>query len=129
MGLWWMVLIHSLHSPMITPVMVIFTPYGERSEALEKFKVFKAEVENQHDAKIKVARSDCGGEYYGRHTLYGQVPDLFVKFLQENGIVVQYSVPYEPQQNGVAERQNCTLMDLVRMLSNSTLPLSLWMEA
>jgi hypothetical protein len=97
MGLWWMVLIHSLHSPMITPVMVIFTPYGERSEALEKFKVFKAEVENQHDAKIKVARSDCGGEYYGRHTLYGQVPDLFAEFLQENGIVIQYSVPYEPQ--------------------------------
>jgi hypothetical protein len=102
----------------------------ERSEALEKFKVFKAEVENQHDVKIKVVRSDRGGKYYGRHTPYGQVTGPFVNFLQENGIVTQYSMPYESQQNGVAERRNRTLLDMVRsMLSNSTLPLSLWMEA
>jgi transposase InsO family protein len=76
-----------------------------------------------------VVRSDRGGEYYGRHTLYGQVPSPFAKFLQENGIVTQYLLPYEPQQNDVAERRNITLMDMVRsMLSNSTLPLSLWME-
>jgi hypothetical protein len=105
-------------------------PICEQYEALEKFKVFKAEVENQHDAKIKVVRSDRGGEYYGRHPPYGQVPVPFVNFLQENGIVAQYSLPYEPQQNGVAKRWNCTLMDMVRsMLSNSTLPLSLWLEA
>ena len=48
-------------------------PIKERSEALDKFKIFKAEVENQHNLKIKVVRSDCGGEYYGRHTPYGQV--------------------------------------------------------
>ena len=47
----------------------------ERSEALDKFKIFKAEVENQHNLKIKVVRSDCGGEYYGRHTPYGQFLD------------------------------------------------------
>jgi hypothetical protein len=104
-------------------------PICERSEALEKFKVFKAEVENQHDTKIKVVRSDRGGEYYGRHTPYGQVPGSFVKFLQENDIVAQYSPPYELQQNDVVERRNHTLMDMVHMLSNSTLPLSLWMEA
>ena len=69
------------------------------------------------------------GEYYGRHTPYGQVPRLFARFLQENGIVAQYSTPGEPQQNGVAERHNRTLMDMVRsMISYSTLPLSLWME-
>ena len=39
-------------------------------------------------------------------------------------------MPGTPQQNGVAERRNCTLMDMVRsMLSNSLLPISLWMEA
>jgi hypothetical protein len=59
----------------------------ERSEVLDKFKIFKAEIENQHDIKIKVVRSDCGGEYYGRHTPYDQVPGPFAKFLQENGIV------------------------------------------
>jgi hypothetical protein len=36
-------------------------PIKERSEALDKFKIFKAEVENQHDIKIKIVRSDRGG--------------------------------------------------------------------
>ena len=105
-------------------------PIKERSEALDKFKIFKAEVENQHDLKIKIVRSDRGGEYYGRHTPYGQVPGPFARFLMENGIVAQYSTPGEPQQNGVAERKNRTLMDMVRsMMSYSTLPINLWMEA
>jgi hypothetical protein len=60
-------------------------PIKERSEVLDKFKIFKAEVENQHDIKIKVVRSDRQGEYYGRHTPYGQVPGPFTRYLQENG--------------------------------------------
>ena len=101
-------------------------PIREKSEALDKFKIFKAEVENQHNLKIKVVRSDRGGEYYGRHTPYGQVPGPFARFLQENGIVAQYSMPGEPQQNGLAERCKRTLMDMVRnMMSYSTLPLRL----
>jgi len=105
-------------------------PIKERSEVLDKFKIFKAEVENQHDLKIKIVRSDRGGEYYGRHTPYGQVSGPFARFLQENGIVAQYSTPGEPQQNRVAERRNRTLMDMVRsMMSYSTLPINLWMEA
>jgi hypothetical protein len=56
-------------------------PIKERNEALDKFKIFKAEVENQHNLKIKVVRSDRGGEYYCRHTLYGQVPRPFARFL------------------------------------------------
>ena len=43
----------------------------ERLEALDKFKIFKAEVENQHNLKIKIVRSDRGEEYYDRHTPYG----------------------------------------------------------
>jgi hypothetical protein len=104
-------------------------PIKERSEALDKFKVFKAEVENQHNIKIKIVRSDRGGEYYGRHTPYGQVSGPFMRFLQENDIVVQHSMPNDPQQNGVAERRNGTLNDMVRsMLSYSMLPISLWIE-
>ena len=49
------------------------------------------------------------GEYYGRHTPYGQVPGLFARFLQENGKVAQDTTPGEPQQNGVAERRNRTM--------------------
>ena len=105
-------------------------PIRDRSEALDKFKIFKSEVENQTDLKIKVVRSDRGGEYYGRHAPYGQIPGPFAKFLEENGIAAQYSMPGEPQQNGVAERRNRTLMDMVRsMLSHSSLPVSLWIEA
>jgi hypothetical protein len=43
-------------------------PIKEKSEAFDKFKIFKAELENRHNQKIKVVRSDCGGEYYSRHT-------------------------------------------------------------
>jgi hypothetical protein len=54
-------------------------PIRERSEALDKFKIFKAEVKNQHNAKIKIVCSYRGGEYYGRHTPYGQIPGPFAK--------------------------------------------------
>ena len=46
-------------------------------EALDKFEIFKAEVENQHDLKIKIVRSDRGAEYYSQHTPYDQVPESF----------------------------------------------------
>jgi hypothetical protein len=105
-------------------------PIKERSEVLDKFKIFKVEDENQHNIKIKLVRSDRGGEYYSCHTPYDQVPGPFVRFIQENDIVVQYSMLGDPQQNGVAERRNRTLMDMVRsILSYSTLPISLWMGA
>jgi hypothetical protein len=66
-------------------------PIREWSEALDKFKIFKVEVENQHNAKIQLVRSDRGGEYYRTYTPYGQVPGPFAKKMQENGIVAQYS--------------------------------------
>ena len=62
-------------------------PIKERTETLDKFKIFKAEVKNQHNLKIKIVRSDRGEGYYSRHTPYGHVPRPFTRFLQENGIV------------------------------------------
>jgi hypothetical protein len=54
----------------------------------------------------------------------------FAKFLEEERIVAQYTMLGTPQQNGVAEKRNRTLMDMVRsMLSNCHLPLFLWSEA
>ena len=101
-----------------------------KHEALDAFKVFKAEVENQCGKQIQIVRSDRGGEYYGRYTENGQAPGPFAKFLQEHGIVAQYTMPGSPDMNGVAERRNRTLMDMVRsMLSNSNLPKNLWTEA
>ena len=102
----------------------------EKSDALDVFKIFKAEVENQLERTIKVVRSDRGGEYYGRYTESGRNSGPFAKFLENEGIVAQYTMPETPQQNGVAERRNRTLMDMVRsMVSNTTLPKSMWGEA
>ena len=101
-----------------------------KDEALGAFKVFKAEVENQCGKHIKIVRSDRGGEYYGKCTENGQAPAAFAKFLQENGIVAQYTMHGSPYQNGVAERRNRTLMDMVMSVrSNTKLPQYLWSEA
>ncbi|RVW91499.1 Retrovirus-related Pol polyprotein from transposon TNT 1-94 [Vitis vinifera] len=101
-----------------------------KNEALEAFKVFKAEVEKQYGKQIKIVRSDRGGEYYGRCLEEGQSPGSFAKFLQEYGIVAQYTMSSSPDQNGIAERRNRTLLDMVRsILSSSKLPKFLWTEA
>jgi transposase InsO family protein len=76
---------------------------SEKSEALDKFKIFKAKVENLYNFKIKMVRSDRGGDYYGKHTDLGQSPGPFALFLQENSIVHQFSMSGDPRQNGVAE--------------------------
>ena len=113
---------------------------SEKSQALEAFKIYKAEVELQLETKIKTVRSDRGGEFYGRHTSAGQQKGPFAMFLQEHGIKAQYSTPYTPTQNGVAERKNRTLfffflnnrtlLNMVRsMMCTSGLPINLWGEA
>nr|GEU46814.1 putative zinc finger, CCHC-type [Tanacetum cinerariifolium] len=66
-------------------------------------------VENQLNRKIKIVRSDRGGEYYGKHSDLGKSPRPFSLYFQENGIVNQFTMPCTPQQNGVAERRNRTL--------------------
>nr|GEV39912.1 hypothetical protein [Tanacetum cinerariifolium] len=102
----------------------------EKTKSLDIFKFFKAKVKNQLKCKIKIVRSDRGGEYYGKHSDLGQSPGPFSIYCQENGIVNQFTVPYTPQQNGVAERRNRILMDMVRgMISNSILPKFLWTKA
>ena len=101
-----------------------------KNDALYAFKVFKVKVEKQCSKPIKIVRTDRAGEYYGRYTEDGQAPSPFAKFLQENRIVVQYTMSGSPNQNGVVERRNQTLMDIVRsMLSSYKLPKSLWTEA
>ena len=113
-----------------------FSRYGyvylisHKSEALDRFKIFKTEVEKQLEKVLKIVRSDRGGEYYGRHGDLGQCLGPFAEFLQSCGIKAQYTMPGTPEQNGVAERRNRTLMDMVRsMMSRTKLPQSLWGEA
>ncbi|RVW26507.1 hypothetical protein CK203_117569 [Vitis vinifera] len=63
----------------------------------------RTEVEKQL-GKVKIVRSDRGGEYYGKHGDAGQQNGLFARYLQDNGIVAQYTMPGSPEQNDVAER-------------------------
>ena len=92
-----------------------------KDEVFDKFKVYKSEVENQLERKLKRLRSDRGGEY----TL-----SALKNFCEENGIIHEVTPPYSPQSNGVAERKNRTLMDMVNsMLLSSGLNENLWGEA
>ena len=77
---------------------------------MDILKVFIDEVERQLYKKVKVVRSDRGGEFYGKSTESGQCPGPFAKFLESQGICAQYTMPGTPQQNGVTERRNRTLM-------------------
>ena len=71
-----------------------------------------------------------GGEYYGRYDEIGRNPGPFAKFSLECDIDARYTMSGTSQQNGVAERRNRTLLDMVRcMLSNSSLLEFLWGEA
>jgi len=75
-------------------------------------------------------RSDRGREYYGRYTKNEQMICSFAQFLEEEYIVAQCTMFGTLKQNGIAEKMNHTLMDMVRsILSNSQLPLFLWSEA
>jgi len=95
-----------------------FSRYGhvyllhEKSQSVNALEVYINEVERQLDRKVKIVRSDRGGEYYGRYDESGQHPGPFAKFLEKRGICAQYTMPGTPQQNGVSERRNRTLMDM-----------------
>ncbi|KAJ9561441.1 hypothetical protein OSB04_006601 [Centaurea solstitialis] len=104
-----------------------FSRYGyvylmrHKSETFEKFKEYQNEVQNLLDKRIKFLRSDRGGEY---------LIDEFDNHLMECGIVSQLTPPYTPQMNGVSERRNRTLLDMVRtMMCHSSLPISFWGHA
>ncbi|KAJ9537718.1 hypothetical protein OSB04_030451 [Centaurea solstitialis] len=104
-----------------------FSRYGyvylmrHKSETFEKFKEYQNEVQNLLDKRIKFLRSDRGGEY---------LSDEFDNHLMECGIVSQLTPPYTPQMNGVSERRNRTLLDMVRtMMCHSSLPISFWGHA
>ena len=92
-----------------------------KSEALEKFMEFKATVEKETGKCIKALRSDRGGEY---------TSDAFTSYLKEHGIRAEFTAAYSPQQNGVAEQINRTLMEAARsMMSQARLSKSFWAEA
>ncbi|GJT36175.1 retrotransposon protein, putative, ty1-copia subclass [Tanacetum coccineum] len=101
-----------------------FSRYGyvyllkHKHEVFETFKVFQKEVENKLGKTIKSLRFDREGEYMSQE---------FLDHLKDHGIIAHRTPPYTSQHNGVSERRNRTLLDMVRsMMSQTTLPKSFW---
>ncbi|GJV81856.1 putative ribonuclease H-like domain-containing protein [Tanacetum coccineum] len=82
---------------------------------------FIRQIENQLNHRVKIIRSDNGTEFKNRDML---------EFCGNKGIKQEYSNARTPQQNGVAERMNRTLIEAARtMLADSLLPTTFWAEA
>lgn len=93
----------------------------KRSEIFIAFKNYKKRVEKETGCFIKRIRTDNAKEYVSKE---------FKNYLEAEGIKKESSVEYTPQQNGVAERANRTLVEMARcMLTQAKLPKSLWAEA
>ncbi|KAL1221943.1 Retrovirus-related Pol polyprotein from transposon TNT 1-94 [Cardamine amara subsp. amara] len=92
-----------------------------KSHVLDAFSKFYYYVLTQFGTKIKILRSDNGGEY---------TSNAFKEFVGKAGIVHQTSCAYTPQQNGVSERKNKHLMEVARtMLFDRSVPKQYWGDA
>ncbi|KAI3687049.1 hypothetical protein L1987_80739 [Smallanthus sonchifolius] len=111
-----------LHMDLFGPTNILMGILPKKKdETAEILKSYILRVENQINLKVKIIRCDKGTEFKN-HTLNS--------FCESKGIERQYSAPRTPQQNGVAERRNRTLIESARsMLADSKLPLTFWAEA
>ncbi|GKA99789.1 retrovirus-related pol polyprotein from transposon TNT 1-94 [Tanacetum coccineum] len=81
-----------------------------KSEAFGFFKKFKALAENQSNRKLMVLRTNRGGESLSKE---------FNGFSNEHGIKRELTAPYTPEQNGIAERKNKTIVEMARLEGKS----------
>ena len=95
-----------------------FFPLKHKSQVLSTFVHFKSTLENLLNYKLKVLRTDCGGEY---------TDSAFQHYCSSQGIFHQFSCPHTPQQNEVAERKHRHIIETaLTLISQSSLPLSYW---
>jgi transposase InsO family protein len=93
----------------------------DKSETQGTLKRFLRRAQNEFELKVKKIRSDNGSEFKNL-----QVEE----YLEDEGIKHEFSAPYTPQQNGVVERKNKTLIDMARtMLGEFMTPERFWSEA
>jgi transposase InsO family protein len=98
---------------------IVLLPSKEK--AFMAFKAIKMMVEVEQNKKLKALRTDRGGEFKSTE---------FEDFCTENGIKRHLTAPYSPQQNGVVERRNQTIMGMVRsMMKTMKVPAEFWGEA
>ncbi|KAD5960593.1 hypothetical protein E3N88_12065 [Mikania micrantha] len=92
-----------------------------KDEVAKSIINFVLYVEKQYSLPVKCVRSDNGTEFRNH---------ILDEFYLSKGIKRQYSIPRTPEQNGVVERKNRTLIEAARtMLADSGLPLTFWAEA
>ncbi|GJU74747.1 zinc finger, CCHC-type containing protein [Tanacetum coccineum] len=92
-----------------------------KDQAFDTFKEFKKTIENELRTTLKMFRTDRGGEFNSNE---------FTQYCKENGIARQLTAPYSPQQNGVVERRNRTIMSTTRCMMKATeMPQDFWAEA
>eukprot|EP00268_Persea_americana_P063208 TRINITY_DN8175_c0_g1_i7.p1 TRINITY_DN8175_c0_g1~~TRINITY_DN8175_c0_g1_i7.p1 ORF type:complete len:107 (-),score=6.52 TRINITY_DN8175_c0_g1_i7:1366-1686(-) len=96
---------------MLPLLMIIVVTHGyiscDSNLMFSIFQNFHYMVSTQFQKSIKILRSDSGGEY---------VSTEFSSFLSNKGIIHQKSCPHTPQQNGIAERKNRHILEIVRTL-------------
>ncbi|SDA03654.1 BZ3500_MvSof-1268-A1-R1_C135g00730 [Microbotryum saponariae] len=92
-----------------------------KSDVFPTFQTWLAEVELETNARLRILRTDNGGEYRS---------NAFTEFCKSKGIRRQYSIPYTPQQNGRAERVNLSIVEgVLALLADARLPATFWDEA
>ena len=111
---------------MVLLLLMIFSRFTwvfflqDKSETQGTLKRFLRRAQNEFELKVKKIRSDNGSEF----------KNLQVEFLEEEGIKHEFSAPYTPQQNGVVERKNRTLLDMARTMLGEFKTLErFWTEA
>ena len=92
-----------------------------KTDAFNKFRNFKKLVEQETRTRIQTFRTDRRGEFFSYE---------FNSFCDEAGIKRHLTAPYSPQQNGVVERRNRTLIEMTRsIMKHMSIPNYLWGEA
>ncbi|KAI0492295.1 hypothetical protein KFK09_026565 [Dendrobium nobile] len=96
-------------------------PIMHKSDVTNTFIQFVTFIERQTNRKIKIIRSDGGGEFVNNH---------FQTFTKNAGIMHQTSCPYTPEQNGIAERKHRHIITMTRtLLQIAELPMNYWLDA
>ncbi|CAI7907369.1 unnamed protein product [Closterium sp. NIES-53] len=104
-----------------TRAVSVYPPKTKGEEAAAVLKEWMPRAQRESGHKVKVIRTDNGGEFIGAD---------FEAVLKKKGIQHQLTVPYNPQQNGVAERFNRTLQEGARtLLGRAGLPDPFWVTA
>nr|GEV46427.1 ATPase subunit 1, mitochondrial [Tanacetum cinerariifolium] len=112
-------LVNSVAKPLHTLHMDLFGPTSDETSGI--LKKFITEIENLKDLNVKIIRCDNGGEFRNKD---------MNDFCLQKGIKREFNNGRTPQQNGVAERRNKTLIEVAKtMLADAKLPVTFWAKA